>query len=111
MTAQKSLALTFDNSKTLLAAYMPVFERGGIFVPTRERFELGQRVNLRLRLPGEQEYISAVGEVAWVSPAGASGQRAPGIGVHFDAGEQALRTRIENHLAGMLGGDHASYTL
>lgn len=111
MSGHKALALNFDDSRTLLAAYMPVFERGGIFVPTRERYALGQRVQLLLRLPGELEQLPASGEVAWISPAGASGQRAPGIGVHFDATAQELRTRIENHLAGMLGGDHASYTL
>ena len=111
MSAQKALSLNIQDVQTLLSAYMPMLERGGIFVPTRERYELGQEVYLLLTLPGESDRAPVTGQVVWVSPEGVSGRRMPGIGIHFSAGHQAVRDRIETLLAGRLDKGAPTYTL
>ncbi|MFG6178208.1 PilZ domain-containing protein [Halomonas sp. THAF12] len=111
MTAQKALSLTIRDIPTLLSAYMPVLERGGIFVPTQERYELGQEVFVLLTLPDESERLPVTGQVVWISPEGVSGRRVPGIGVHFGVGDHAVRDKIENLLAGQLDKGAPTYTL
>lgn len=111
MVGQKALSLTIRDTQTLLSAYMPTLERGGIFVPTQERYALGQEVFVLLTLPDESERLPVTGQVVWVSPLGVSGRRVPGIGVHFSTDDQVVRDRIENHLAGQLDNGTPTYTL
>ncbi|GEK72325.1 MULTISPECIES: PilZ domain-containing protein [Halomonas] len=111
MSAQKALSLTIRDIPTLLMAYMPSLERGGIFVPTRERYELGQEVFVLLTLPEQSERLPITGRVVWVSPEGVSGRRVPGIGVHFGLEDQAVRDHIETLLAGQLDKAAPTYTL
>ncbi|NDL69680.1 PilZ domain-containing protein [Vreelandella alkaliphila] len=111
MTVQKALALTIPDIPTLLSAYMPFLDRGGIFVPTKAAYKLGQQVYLLLALPGESERLSITGHVVWVSPEGVSGRRVPGIGVHFSQQNHAVRDRIETLLAGQLDKAPPSFTL
>lgn len=111
MAEQKALSLTFKDRATLLSAFMPALERGGVFVPTRDRYVLGQTVYLLLTMPGEIERLPVTGQVVWISPPGVSGRRVPGIGVHFSSDDQRVRDRIENHLAGMLDKGTPTYTL
>ncbi|QJQ96371.1 MULTISPECIES: PilZ domain-containing protein [Halomonadaceae] len=111
MAGQKALSLKIDSAATLLSAYMPSLERGGIFVPTREPYQLGQEVFVLLTLPGESERLPVTGQVVWISPPGVSGRRMPGIGIHFRAEDEAVRDRIETHLAGQLDKGVPTFTL
>lgn len=111
MVGKKAMSLTIPDTQTLLSAYMPGLERGGIFVPTQERYMLGQEVFLLLTLPDESERLPLTGNVVWLSPPGVSGHRVPGIGIQFSADDRPVRDRIENHLAGQLDKDAATYTL
>lgn len=111
MTGQKALSLTIRDNQTLLSAYMPALERGGIFVPTQKRYALGDEVLLLLTLPEDGERLPVTGQVVWVSPPGVSGRRVPGIGIHFSGDDQRVRDRIENHLAGLLDKGTPTYTL
>ncbi|MEA2118417.1 PilZ domain-containing protein [Halovibrio sp. HP20-50] len=111
MAAQKALSLTVPDVPTLLSAYMPFLDRGGIFVPTQTPYALGQQVFLLLTLPGESERLSLSGYVVWVSPAGVSGRRMPGIGLHFSQEDYPVRDRIETLLAGQLDKAAPSFTL
>lgn len=111
MAAQKALSLTVPDMPTLLSAYMPFLDRGGIFVPTQAPYALGQQVFLLLTLPGESERLSITGQVVWVSPVGVSGRRVPGIGVHFSQQDYPVRDRIETLLAGQLDTAVPSFTL
>ncbi|PMR75109.1 PilZ domain-containing protein [Billgrantia endophytica] len=111
MAPQKALSLTIQDEQTLLSAYMPLLERGGIFVPTRERYELGQEVHLLLALPGDSDRVPVTGQVVWVSPDGVVGRRVAGIGIHFSSEDQSVRDRIETLLAGQLDPGAPTYTL
>ena len=109
--SRETLTLTLKDGQALLAAYMPLLDRGGIFVATCDRYELGQSVDLQLSLPGETMHRLITGEVVWVSPAGVTGQRVPGIGLHFSHAEQSLREHIETLLANQLNENVPNYTL
>ncbi|MBE0399218.1 PilZ domain-containing protein [Halomonas sp. FME1] len=111
MTAQKALSLNVPDVATLLSAYMPFLNRGGIFIPTLTPYAMGQQVFLLLTLPGESQRRSVTGQVAWVSPEGVSGQRIAGIGMHFSPQDSSVRERIETLLAGQLDGAAPSFTL
>ncbi|MCA8865084.1 PilZ domain-containing protein [Vreelandella sp. F11] len=111
MATQKALSLTIPDVPTLLSAYMPFLERGGMFVPTQTPYALGQQVFLLLTLPGESERLSISGQVVWVSPEGVSGRRMPGIGLHFSQQNYSVRDRIEALLAGQLDKAAPSFTL
>ena len=111
MSGQKALSLTIQDLPTLLSAYLPSLERGGIFVPTRERYTLDQEVLLLLTLPGDEERYPVTGQVVWVSPPGVTGRRVPGIGLHFRDEDQGVRNHIETLLAGQLDKGAPTYTL
>ncbi|MGC3873058.1 PilZ domain-containing protein [Halomonas sp. GXIMD04776] len=111
MAGKKALSLTIKDTQTLLSAYMPMLERGGLFVPTKERYTLGQEIFLLLTLPGESERLPVTGHVVWMSPPGVGGRRIPGVGIHFGNDDQAVRDRIESLLAGKLNSDSPTYTL
>jgi uncharacterized protein (TIGR02266 family) len=53
---------------------------GGLFVATNRRFELGERINLRFRLPGQSHAIAVTGEVKWLRQVEG---RTLGIGLRF----------------------------
>lgn len=108
---QKALSLSVPDVPTLLAAYMPFLDRGGIFVPTQKPYALEQKVVLLLTLPADEERLTVSGQVVWVSPEGVTGRRIPGIGVHFSQQDYSVRDRIETLLAGQLDKAAPSYTL
>ncbi len=70
--------------------------RGGLFVQTSERFEVGQRVHLSLAFPGLLEPVALRGEVVWIRPPriDASG----GVGIRVP--DEADRRRLDEVLGG-----------
>lgn len=77
------LQLAIKEKAALYAAYIPLFKDGGIFVPTPKDYALGDDVYLLLTLPQDPQRYPIAGKVGWVTPAGAGGNRTPGIGVRF----------------------------
>ncbi|MFT4249327.1 MAG: PilZ domain-containing protein [Pseudomonas sp.] len=110
---QGILSLAIKDKTALYGAYMPFMKNGGIFVPTPKRYFLGDEVFLLLTLPESSERLPVAGKVVWTTPAGAQGNRAAGIGVHLPDGREgeAIRSRIETLLAGLLNSDKPTYTL
>ena len=106
------LTLTIKDKSALYLAYMPFIKNGGLFIPTNSSYKLGDEVFMLLNLMGEDEKIPVAGRVIWMTPKGAQGQRTAGIGVQFSEQDQGnTQKRIENHLAGALGGDKPTHTL
>lgn len=107
------LQAIFNNHRDLYAAYIPLFTRGGIFIPTTREFQLGDAIYLLLVLPDDAEAFALVGRVGWITPEGAGGQRRAGIGVSFPATAEAAqaRARIEQHLAALLASETPTLTL
>ena len=106
------LSLTIKDKSVLYAAYMPFIKNGGLFIPTNSSYKLGDEVFMLLNVMGEEEKIPVAGRVIWITPKGAQGKRTAGIGVQFSEQDQGnTQKRIENYLAGALGGDKPTHTL
>jgi len=112
--AQKGiLSCSIDDKQELYRCYMPFLLGGGLFVPTKKRFRLGDEVLVLLTLMGE-ERMAIPGRVAWLTPQGTTKSSAnAGVGDQFqdnDEGAQA-QSRIASELAGMLDSDRPTRTL
>jgi len=112
--AQKGiLSHSINDKQELYRCYMPFLLNGGLFVPTRKRFRLGDEVLVLLTMMGE-ERMAIPGRVAWLTPHGTSKAAGnSGVGVQFQdtaEGEQA-QSRIASELAGMLESDRPTRTL
>lgn len=105
------LSLTIKDKSVLYAAYMPFIKNGGLFIPTNKNYKLGDEVFMLLNLMDEAEKIPVAGKVAWITPNGAQGKRAAGVGVQFNDGDNTARSRIETHLAGALKSDRPTHTM
>ena len=110
---QGILSLAVKDKHALFQAYMPFIKQGGVFVPTPKRYFIGDEVFLLMTLPESTERLPVAGKVIWVTPAGAQGNRAAGIGVQFaDTSEaEMVKTKIETLLAGMLDSDKPTHTM
>lgn len=112
MAQQGILSYNIETKQDLYKAYMPFLLNGGLFVPTKKRFKLGDEVLILLSLLGE-ERIAIPGQVAWITPPGAQHSINSGVGVHFSdsaEGSQARHT-ISSLLAGMLESDKPTQTI
>ena len=64
-----------------------------------------------LNLMDESEKIPVAGKVVWVTPKGAQGNRAAGIGVQFNEEDETAKNKIETYLAGSLSSDRPTHSM
>ncbi|HET7269394.1 MAG TPA: PilZ domain-containing protein [Oleiagrimonas sp.] len=110
---QGILSLKLNDKHELYNAYMGFLKGGGLFVPTRQHYTLGDEVVLLVTLVESNERLSVAGKVAWVTPVGA-GSRTAGIGVHFSGAGgdgDAARSKIEAMLGGLLNAERPTQTM
>lgn len=105
------LSLTIKDKSVLYAAYMPFVKHGGLFIPTNKHYSPGDEVFMLLNLMDEPEKIPVAGKVIWITPRGAQGNRAAGIGVQFSDQDNTARSKIETYLAGALKSDRPTHTM
>ncbi len=106
------LSLAIRDKSALYAAYMPFVKNGGLFIPTNKDYTLGDEVFMLLTLMEEKEKLPVAGKVVWVTPKGAQGNRATGIGVQFSEQDNGqIRSKIETYLAGALKSDRQTHTM
>lgn len=105
------LSFSIKDKAVLYAAYMPFVKNGGIFIATGKSYKLGDEVFMLLSLMDEPEKIPVAGKVIWITPRGAQGNRAAGIGVQFTDQENAAVAKIENYLAGSVNSDKPTHTM
>ncbi|MBX3688135.1 PilZ domain-containing protein [Dokdonella sp.] len=110
---QGILSLAIKDKGALFNAYMPFVRGGGLFVPTTKQYSLGDEVFLLLSLMDEGDRLPVAGRVAWITPAGAQGNRVAGIGVQFNESSdgEVARTKIESVLAGILSQERPTNTM
>jgi type IV pilus assembly protein PilZ len=108
---QGVLSLTIKDLAVLYAAYMPFIQNGGLFVPTNKQYALGDEVFILSSLMDEAEKILITGQVVWITPKGAQGNRQAGIGVQFSEQDFAAATKIEEHLGTALSSDRPTHTM
>ena len=109
---QGILSLTIKDKSALYAAYMPFVKGGGLFIPTKKTYRIGDEVFMLLTLMEETEKLPVAGKIIWITPVGAQGNRAAGIGVQLsDQDEGAARNKIEGFLAGALEIDRPTHSM
>lgn len=109
---QGILSLTIKDKSALYAAYMPFVRSGGLFIPTNKVYQLGDEVFMLLTLMDEPEKLPVAGKIIWITPKGAQGNRAAGIGVQFSEQDNGVaQKKIETYLAGALSADRPTHTM
>jgi type IV pilus assembly protein PilZ len=109
---QGILSLTIKDINALYAAYMPFVTNGGLFIPTNKKYKLGDEVFMLLTLMQETERIPVAGKIIWITPLGAEGNKAAGIGVQFSEQDGGMaRNKIETYLAGALKWERPTHTM
>src|SRR5690606_17721623 len=99
--------------EVLYAAYMPFLKAGGLFIPTKKKFSMGDYLNLMITLPGSAEKNEVECHVVWITPVGSPGNKAAGIGVEFsnDPEGEEFRRKIEVLLAPKSKSTDATHTM
>ncbi|HEC73637.1 MAG TPA: pilus assembly protein PilZ [Methylophaga aminisulfidivorans] len=108
------LSLRITDQNMLYHSYMPYLQNGGLFIPSTKSYQLGEEIFILLTLMDEGEKLPVAGSVVWITPRGAQGNQAAGIGVHFsdiDGTASVIRGKIENYLVDKLKSDKATYTM
>ena len=108
----KVISIEIKDKQALYMAYMPFLKEGGLFLPTKKDYNLGDEIFLLVKILDEIEPTSISGEVAWITPSDALGNRPAGVGVSF-VGENARKTAnlIESKLGGSLSLGRPTHTM
>jgi len=78
-TSNSVLAVSIKDKGALSAGYMPFINNGGLFVPTSKQYTLGDQVFILLKMLGAKKRFPVTGQVVWMTPAGAQGNKVPGV--------------------------------
>jgi type IV pilus assembly protein PilZ len=107
------IQLAIKEKAALYAAYIPLFQDGGVFIPTAREYKLGDDVYVLLTLPEDTQRYPIAGKVAWVTPARAAGNRTQGVGIRFPPDEKSkqLKVKIEDILGAHLASDRPTQTI
>lgn len=106
------IELAVRDKQALYAVYMPFVKNGGLFIPNKNEFELGDRLVLILDLMQGAERLEINGSVIWITPRGAAGKRATGVGIQIDEDDNGLnQKKIETYLAGTQDSDRRTHTM
>ena len=103
------IQLEIPTVESLHVAYMPLLERGGIFVPTTRPYQLGDSVYVLFTLPGSQQRHPIAGKVAWITPARADNGRQQGVGVQFP--DEPRCAQLKDEIEKLLGASTAARPL
>jgi type IV pilus assembly protein PilZ len=107
------IQLAIKEKAALYAAYVPLFEDGGVFVPTTREYRLGDDVYVLLSLPEDPQRYPVAGKVAWLTPPRAAANRTQGVGIRFPSDEKSrlLKVKIEEILGSHLGSERPTQTI
>jgi type IV pilus assembly protein PilZ len=104
--------LAIKDKKQLYKSYMPFITNGGLFIPTKRMYKMGEEVFMLLVLMEETERLPIAGTVVWKTPEGGDANRPAGIGIQLsnkDGGR--VRNKIESYLVGALELDRPTHTM
>ena len=110
-TVQAIFSLVIKDEAVLHRVYMPFLKNGGLFIAGKRGLHIGDSVFLLLQLIDRAERIPIAAKVVWITFAGATAGRIPGIGVQFEEPEGEAKIQIETLLAASLDTTAATSTL
>lgn len=80
---EKIINYTIKEPIELNHAYISFIAAGGLFIPTKESFTLGEKIQLHLTLPRRDHVMIIDGKIVWMTPANAIQHELPGIGLQL----------------------------
>jgi type IV pilus assembly protein PilZ len=107
------IQLAIKEKGALYAAYISLFTDGGIFIPSTREHRLGDHIYALITLLDDPQRYPVAGQVAWITPARASGNRTQGVGIQLPKDEKSaqLKARIEEILGASLQSDRPTPTV
>lgn len=106
------LSLAIKDKAVLYAAYMyAVCKKRWPFYPNQEGIRPRRRSVHAPELNGRGGKVPVAGKAIWITPKGAQGNRAAGIGVQLNDDDDMARGKIETYLAGALQSDRHTHTM
>lgn len=107
------LSLALKDKAQLYSSFMSYVVGGGLFIPTKKSYALGDEVFLLLTLPADTAKMPVAGKIIWITPPGAQGGKVAGIGIQFagEDGNKEVRNKIESLIAGALNSSRPTYTM
>lgn len=106
------ISIAIKDKQALYMSYMPFVKDGGLFVPTKKDYNLGDEMFLLVTVMDEVDPIQISGKVVWISPPGALGNRPRGVGLQF-VGETAKKAAnlIESKLGASISLTRSTHTM
>ncbi len=99
MTKIPVLSYIIKDALELNLSYMPFISNGGLFIPTKDNYNLGDEVTVNLQLPSKNDVIEIAGKVVWCTPKNALHHVIAGIGIQFtNQNAASIRTLLESLL-------------
>ncbi len=96
---KNTLNYNINDPLELNLSYMTFVKEGGLFIPTKATYSLGNLVQVNLRLPSKHDVLKFTGKVIWITPMNALYHAVPGVGVQFVGAEaKTIRKEIESCL-------------
>lgn len=110
---KKVLSITIKDRAVLYAAYMSFLKHGGLFIPTKKYFAMGEELALLITLIDAENKYNVKGKIVWITPPDSQNNRAGGIGIEFadEADSDVLRKKIEVLLGPLLQSQDATHTM
>lgn len=98
----KQFKWTINDTSDLYQCFIPFIERGGLFIPSKDTFEMGEVVELQLTFSGKEWCIEA--PVVWITPEAAINDARPaGVGLQFKVEHENLYSDMQTQLVGFNG--------
>lgn len=108
--APKVISLAIKDPAVLYSAYMQFVSKGGLFIPTKKAFNMGDMLSLVISIDDTAKY-PIDGKVVWITPSNSS-SRTPGIGVQFTGSNaEELSKKIQNALIGKVNNSDRTNTM
>ena len=110
---KKVLSITIKDKAVLYAAYMSFLKHGGLFIPTKKIFAMGEEIALLITLIDVQNKFNVRGKIVWITPSDSQNNRAGGIGIEFadESESEALRKKIDVILGPLLQSQDSTHTM
>ena len=88
----------FTKGGDMFTDYSTNISDNGLFLHSKQPFEKGHRLHLRLTLPGSMRPLHVMGEVMWVHRGGVGNPTLPGVGLRFQYLSGEHRTVLDDFL-------------
>lgn len=111
----RMLQLRLESKPIIYMSYMSFLEYGGVFLPSNDKFTMGEEVLLVLELVGSArtDKLFIKSNVCWINANPSASGRPKGIGLAFGSDESGVKAKalFEAILSGLLANERATYTL